>query len=85
MAAYNPSTMTSTSVRHHRQPTSAIPSQTQTETGAPPRSRIAIAAGTLRLRATAAPSDTRVRWAEDVVDNEGLGRKRSKGPYCLLL
>lgn len=22
-----------------------------------------------------------VQWAEDVVDNEGLGRKRSKGMY----
>jgi protein phosphatase 1 regulatory subunit 11 len=23
--------------------------------------------------------DTRVRWADDVVDNEGMGRKSSKG------
>lgn len=38
----------------------------------------------LRLRATAPPpqnSRRRIQWAEDVVDNEGLGRKRSKGPY----
>jgi len=35
----------------------------------------------LRLRATGpAPSARRrIQWAEDVVDNEGLGRKRSKG------
>ena len=35
----------------------------------------------LRLRATAPPPQNRrrIQWAEDVVDNEGLGRKRSKG------
>ena len=35
----------------------------------------------LRLRATApSPQNRRrIQWAEDVVDNEGLGRKRSKG------
>ena len=40
----------------------------------------------LRLRAAAPPPEARqprIHWAEDVVDNEGLGRKRSKGssPY----
>jgi Protein phosphatase inhibitor. len=41
---------------------------------------------TLRLRAEA-PTDTseatsssrRIRWSEDVVDNEGMGKKSSKG------
>ncbi|KAI4106200.1 MAG: hypothetical protein L6R37_002287 [Teloschistes peruensis] len=34
---------------------------------------------TLRLRAEGtATARPRIRWAEDVVDNEGLGRKRSK-------
>lgn len=27
----------------------------------------------------------RIRWAEDVVDNEGLGRKSSKGKHSLML
>jgi hypothetical protein len=42
--------------------------------------------GTLRLRAedtpdtTAEPSPSRrIRWSEDVVDNEGMGKKSSKG------
>lgn len=41
----------------------------------------------LRLRATGPlPSTTvqnraRIHWASDVIDNEGLGRKRSKGIY----
>ena len=46
--------------------------------------------GTLRLRAddrTAASSNAgnedvtsrRIRWDEDVVDNEGMGKKKSKG------
>lgn len=69
----------SASTRNRRQPASSSTSQTQTETNAAPHPRIAIPVGTLRLRATAAPNDTRVRWAEDVIDNEGLGRKRSKG------
>ena len=69
----------SASTRNRRQPASSSTSQTQTETNAAPLPRIAIPVGTLRLRATAAPNDTRVRWAEDVIDNEGVGRKRSKG------
>ncbi len=65
-------------MRNHRQQASSTASQTQTETNAAPHPPIAIPIGTLRLRATAAPNDTRVRWAEDVIDNEGLGRKSSK-------
>jgi hypothetical protein len=35
---------------------------------------------TLRLRAEAEPSERRgIKWAEDVVDNEGMGKKSSKG------
>ncbi|CAG8033721.1 unnamed protein product [Penicillium salamii] len=38
---------------------------------------------TLRLRAEEAPEATsssrRIRWSEDVVDNEGMGKKSSKG------
>ncbi|KAF6830866.1 type 1 phosphatases regulator ypi1 [Colletotrichum musicola] len=52
------------------------PSQTQTET-ASTQSRTGTQA-ILRLRGAHAPSRQSVRWAEDVVDNEGLGRKSSK-------
>lgn len=41
--------------------------------------------GTLRLRAV--PAESRhIRWSEDVIDNEGLGRKKSKCkvPFLLL-
>ena len=34
--------------------------------------------GTLRLRG-ASTDDRRVMWAEDVIDNEGMGKKKSKG------
>ncbi|KAI8945124.1 phosphatase inhibitor-domain-containing protein [Xylaria longipes] len=49
-------------------------SATQTESTAPeqPAPRI------LRLRGAHPPSANRVQWAEDVIDNEGLGRKKSK-------
>lgn len=50
-------------------------SGTQTGTEAPAPAAPAI----LRLRGAHPPSDHRVQWAESVVDNEGLGRKRSKG------
>ncbi|KAF9877770.1 hypothetical protein CkaCkLH20_04905 [Colletotrichum karsti] len=52
------------------------PSQTQTET-TNSQSRTGTQA-ILRLRGAHAPSRPSVRWAEDVVDNEGLGRKSSK-------
>ena len=49
--------------------------------------------GTLRLRGEQAEvgssseeresRDRRIRWAEDVVDNEGLGKKSSKGQQVL--
>lgn len=66
---YRPSTRPGT--------TSATQTQTQIETGVP----------VLRLRATqdVAGSSTRARihWADDVVDNEGMGRKKSKGRLAL--
>jgi protein phosphatase 1 regulatory subunit 11 len=37
----------------------------------------------LRLRGEAA-SSRRIRWAEDVIDNEGMGKKSSKGTYDTL-
>jgi protein phosphatase 1 regulatory subunit 11 len=36
--------------------------------------------GTLRLRG-ASTDDRRVMWAEDVIDNEGMGKKKSKGVH----
>ena len=36
---------------------------------------------TLRLRGAHPPTSRSVQWREDVVDNEGLGRKRSKGRF----
>jgi hypothetical protein len=37
---------------------------------------------TLRLRAEAEPSEQRrIQWAEDVIDNEGMGKKSSKGVF----
>ncbi len=40
--------------------------------------------GTLRLRGSPSPArGPRVAWGEDVVDNEGCGRKSSKGVYAL--
>ncbi len=53
-------------------------SATQTRTTAPALSAPAI----LRLRGAHPPSAHRVQWAEDVVDNEGLGRKSSKGLFA---
>lgn len=37
----------------------------------------------LRLRGAHAANRRGVQWAEDVVDNEGLGRKSSKGKSLL--
>lgn len=40
--------------------------------------RLSAPSGTLRLRA--GPAERRhIQWAEDVVDNEGMGKKSSKG------
>ena len=40
--------------------------------------RLSAPSGVLRLRAE--PSERRhIQWAEDVIDNEGMGKKSSKG------
>ncbi|KAI1333975.1 phosphatase inhibitor-domain-containing protein [Xylariaceae sp. FL0016] len=49
-------------------------SSTQTESTAPSAPAPAI----LRLRGAHPPAQNRVQWAENVVDNEGMGRKSSK-------
>ncbi|KAH8159102.1 hypothetical protein CIB48_g9145 [Xylaria polymorpha] len=54
------------------QPSSGSATQTQSTTPQSPAPRI------LRLRGAHPPSANRVQWAEGVVDNEGLGRKKSK-------
>lgn len=82
-----PTTHTDFSFCHHTANMAAVqdpqqrstpgPSQTQTE-----KTNTQSRTGTqaiLRLRGAHAPSRPSVRWAEDVVDNEGLGRKSSKG------
>ncbi|PVI07746.1 hypothetical protein DM02DRAFT_511648 [Periconia macrospinosa] len=52
-------------------------SVTITETPAQPVLRLSAPSGTLRLRA--GPEERRhIQWAEDVVDNEGMGKKSSK-------
>lgn len=48
--------------------------QTVTETSAGPSIPIA----TLRLRAAQPQESRRIQWAEDVIDNEGMGKKKSK-------
>jgi protein phosphatase 1 regulatory subunit 11 len=56
-----------------RQRQTATQTTTQTLTQAPPQA-------ILRLRGAHNPNNRRsVQWSEDVVDNEGLGRKKSKG------
>jgi protein phosphatase 1 regulatory subunit 11 len=46
--------------------------------------RLSAPSGVLRLRAE--PSERRhIQWAEDVVDNEGMGKKSSKGTSKLLI
>jgi protein phosphatase 1 regulatory subunit 11 len=56
-------------------------SQTQTETNTPADSGgEGETTAVLRLRGAPEPmARARVQWAEDVVDNEGLRRKSSKG------
>ncbi|KAI0443176.1 phosphatase inhibitor-domain-containing protein [Xylaria telfairii] len=54
------------------QASSGSATQTQSRTPESPAPRI------LRLRGAHPPSANRVQWAEGVIDNEGLGRKKSK-------
>lgn len=58
-------------------------SSSQTQTQAPPQ--VLVRAPVLRLRGaeTSKRTKKRIQWAEDVIDNEGLGRKSSKGMLSL--
>jgi protein phosphatase 1 regulatory subunit 11 len=55
----------------------------QTQTQAP--TLVQVRQPVLRLRGaeTGVRSKKRIQWAEDVIDNEGLGRKSSKGNDAL--
>lgn len=57
----------------------ASQSQTQTQTQAPPLVQVRQPVLRLRGAETGVRSQKRIQWAEDVIDNEGLGRKSSKG------
>lgn len=60
--------------------TAPATSGSQTQTSTQPVLRLSAPSGTLRLRAE--PVERRhIQWAEDVVDNEGMGKKSSKGMY----
>jgi hypothetical protein len=60
--------------------TAPATSGSQTQTSTQPVLRLSAPSGTLRLRAE--PVERRhIQWAEDVVDNEGMGKKSSKGRY----
>lgn len=62
--------------RQTAQPNRSSGSATATQ----PALRLNAPSGTLRLRAE--PAEQRhIQWAEDVVDNEGMGKKSSKGLY----
>ncbi|MCJ1431885.1 hypothetical protein MMC27_001241 [Xylographa pallens] len=61
---------------HAGSSTTTLDNSAPPATRSPPR-RGPVPVGTLRLRAASAPRRG-IRWAEDVVDNEGMGRKSSK-------
>lgn len=70
----------------------STPSQTQTQTTVPIRLRPQQAV--LRLQGASTQEEVeedgkgkrraRIQWAEDVIDNEGLGRKKSKGMFNVI-
>ncbi|VTT75579.1 unnamed protein product [Fusarium fujikuroi] len=64
--------------QRQQQRSAPAPSQTQTETPAQTPETREQAPQILRLRGAHASNGRSVQWAEDVVDNEGLGRKSSK-------
>lgn len=72
-----PATRTATPTQHGGSRTIEVRPQ--------PVLRLSAPSGVLRLRAE--PSERRhIQWAEDVIDNEGMGKKSSKGtsyPLCL--
>lgn len=50
------------------------------ETRPEPALRLTLPSGTLRLRAEPA-EERHIQWAEDVIDNEGMGKRSSKGMF----
>ncbi|KAG6178778.1 hypothetical protein E4U10_008071 [Claviceps purpurea] len=83
-APAGPSSTTQTQTQTQTQSQTRTQTQTQTQTHAhaqTPQSSSSHAASpprTLRLRGEHPPRGRSVQWSEDVVDNEGLGRKSSK-------
>ncbi|KAG6208575.1 hypothetical protein E4U35_008270 [Claviceps purpurea] len=81
-ALAGPSSTTQTQTQTQTQSQTRTQTQTQTQTHAQtPQSSSSHAASpprTLRLRGEHPPRGRSVQWSEDVVDNEGLGRKSSK-------
>ncbi|KAI5466888.1 hypothetical protein BGZ63DRAFT_369820, partial [Mariannaea sp. PMI_226] len=66
-----------------QQRSAAASSQTQTVSATqPPQAESSTRnPRVLRLRGAHQSNSRSVQWAEDVVDNEGLGRKSSKGMF----
>lgn len=61
-------------------PSADTGSHTVQQTQPNPVLRLSAPSGVLRLRAE--PEQRRhIQWAEDVIDNEGMGKKSSKGTY----
>lgn len=68
----------SSAMERTRTPASPTASGTQTSTSTPSAVRTRAPDGTLRLRGGPI-EDRRVRWDQGVIDNEGMGKKKSKG------
>jgi protein phosphatase 1 regulatory subunit 11 len=62
--------MASQPQRSQQTQSSFTSTQTSSQTGFP----------TLVLRAESTEEQRHIQWAEDVIDNEGMGKKSSKGP-----
>lgn len=70
-------TMATQSSSNQRGTTATVEVQPQ------PVLRLSAPSGTLRLRA--GPAEARhIQWAEDVIDNEGMGKKSSKGMMIMV-
>lgn len=67
------------------QRTDPTPSTTQTTVSFDSQHSTEPAPTILRLRGRHTSTGRSVQWAEDVVDNEGLGRKSSKGTVAMYL
>lgn len=78
----SPSPSHATQMSQQSQQTSQT-SQTTTQSSEPPTQEEE--PRTLRLRGHHTATGRSVQWADDVVDNEGLGRKSSKGSFILSL